>query len=101
MIAISPQIGEFLIKVTHLPDINVALKKVLKEYIELKISDLKEKVKVFETKWGMSFKEFQEACKNKTIKTDVYSYNVEKDFWEWEGIETLLSYYQEIESGWI
>ena len=101
MISISPQIGEFLIKVTHLPDINVALKKVLKEYIELKISDLKEKVKVFETKWGMSFKEFQEACKNKTIKTDVYSYNVEKDFWEWEGIETLLSYYQESESGWI
>ena len=36
----SPLIGEFLIKATHLPDIDAALKKVLTEYIELKTADL-------------------------------------------------------------
>ncbi|OHE56488.1 MAG: hypothetical protein A2Z47_04190 [Thermodesulfovibrio sp. RBG_19FT_COMBO_42_12] len=31
MSVMSPQIGEFLIKATHLPDIDAALKKVLTE----------------------------------------------------------------------
>src|SRR4030067_1082135 len=35
MITVSPQIGEFLIKVTQLPDIEAALKRVLTEYLDI------------------------------------------------------------------
>ncbi|MBI5749899.1 MAG: hypothetical protein HZA00_12330 [Nitrospinae bacterium] len=101
MITVSPQIGEFLIKVTQLPDIEAALKRVLTEYLDLKISDLKAKIKGYESKWKMTFKEFEGACKNKTLKTDVYSYEVEKDFWEWEGLESVLKYYEDAKSKWI
>lgn len=101
MITVSPQIGEFLIRVTHIPDIDAALKKVLSEYIELKIIDISEKKKVYELKWNMSFREFKEACKDKTVKADVFSYEVEKEFWEWESLDTLLHYYEDIKSRWI
>lgn len=101
MITISPQIGEFLISVTHISDIDAALKKVLTEYIELKIADMVEKKKKYESKWNMTFKEFKEACKNNTLKADAFSCEVEKDFWEWEGLESLFNYYENIRSRWI
>lgn len=101
MITVSPQIGEFLINVTQLPDIEAALKKVLTEFLDLKISNLEGKVKEYESKWKMTFKEFENACKNKKLEADIYSYDVEKDFWEWEGIENLLKYYEDTKSRWI
>lgn len=101
MITVSPQIGEFLIKVTHLSDMDAALKKVLTEYIDLKIADIEEKIKKYETKRKMNFKEFEESCRSNTLKADAFSYEVEKDFWEWEGLENLFKYYEDIKSRWI
>lgn len=101
MITVSPQIGEFLIKVTHLPDIDAALKKVLTEYIDLKVADIGGKIKRYESKWKMTFKEFEEACKNNKLKADTFSYEVEKDFWEWEQLDSLFKYYEDIKSRWI
>ena len=101
MITVSPQIGDFLMRVTHLPDIDAALKKVLTEYIYLKIADMEEKKKHYESKWNTTFGEFKEACKNNKLKEDAFSYEVEKDFWEWEGIESLLNYYEDIKSRWM
>ena len=97
----SPQIGEFLIKATHLPDIDAALKKVLTEYIELKTADIGGKINKYESKWKMTFKEFEDACKNNKLKVDAYSYEVEKDFWEWEQLDSLFKYYEDIKSKWI
>lgn len=88
-------------KITHLPDIDAALKKVLTEYLDLKIADLRAKIKAYESKWKMTFAEFESACKNKALSADTYSYEVEKDFWEWEGMESLLKYHEEIRSRWI
>jgi len=68
MITVSPQIGEFLVKVTKLPDIDAALKKVLTEYLDLKIFDLQKNIKRYESKWKMSFVKFKDACKNNTLK---------------------------------
>ena len=101
MITVSPQIGEFLMKVTHLPDMDAALKKVLTEYLDLKIADLRAKIKAYESKWKMTFADFESAFKNRALPADIYSYEVEKDFWEWEGMDSLLKYYEEIHSRWI
>ena len=101
MSVMSPQIGEFLIKAMHLPDIDAALKKVLTEYIELKTADIGGKIGKYESKWRMTFEEFQDACRNNKLKVDVYSYEVEKDFWGWEQLESLFQYYRDIKSKWI
>lgn len=82
MISVSPQIGEFLIKATHLPDIGG-------------------KINMYESKWTMTFEEFQDACRNNKLEVDAYSYEVEKDFWEWEQLESLFKYYEDIKSKWI
>ena len=94
MIAVSPRLGELLIKVAQTPDLEAALWKVVNEYIELKINSLKEQVKRFEQKWGMSFEEFSRRCKDGSLDVDPYSWEVERDFWEWERAETLLRHYE-------
>lgn len=35
------------------------------------------------------------------MSEDIYSYEVEKDFWDWERAETLRKYYKELKEKWI
>jgi len=42
----------------------------------------------------MSFEEFSRRCKEGTLGVDPYSWEVERDFWEWERAETLLKHYE-------
>lgn len=95
MVALSPRIAVFLNRVTATPDLETALLKVLSEYVELKLAKLDEQIKVFESKWGMTFAEFSERFENDQLEQDSYSYAVEKDFWEWEKAETLKKHYLE------
>ena len=37
MLTLSPKIGEFLIRTTETPDIEMALRKILFEYLDLKL----------------------------------------------------------------
>ncbi|MBW1796553.1 MAG: hypothetical protein JRJ38_19420 [Deltaproteobacteria bacterium] len=84
-----------------MPDIEMALRKILFEYLDLKLKELQGQAKEFEEKWSMSFEEFSAKCKEKEIGEDVYSYEVEKDFWDWEKIETLRKHYGEVKSQWM
>lgn len=47
-----------------------------------------EKIRKFEKKYGMEFKDFKTALRKNEINNK-YSYDVERDFWEWEGLITL------------
>ena len=96
MITLSPRLGEALMKLAQTPDLEAALWKVLSEYAELKIKSLKEEIERFERKWKMSFDEFSKRCEEGTIEADVYSWEVESDFWEWEKAVTLLSHYEKV-----
>jgi len=101
MLTLSPKIVEFLIRAAEMPDIEMALRKILFEYLDLKLKELQGQAKEFEEKWSMSFEEFSAKCKEKEIGEDVYSYEVEKDFWDWEKIETLRKHYGEVKSQWM
>jgi hypothetical protein len=94
MVALSPRLGEFLTKATQTPDLETALWKVLLEYVELKSKALKEQIVQFESKWGMSFEEFSQRCREGTLQADPYSWEVEQDFWAWEKAVTLLRHYE-------
>lgn len=101
MLNLSAKVGELLIKATQAPDIDIALRKILSEYLDLKLKELQGQLKELKDKWGMSFEEFKAQCQRKEIGKDIYSYEVEKDFWEWERIETLKKHYEELKAQWI
>ncbi|GMT46720.1 MAG: hypothetical protein IEMM0007_0286 [bacterium] len=101
MPVMSPKLGEVLVKTTHSKDINDALNKIFSEYLELKLKALQEVIHSFQKKWGMSFEEFKLHFKEGTLKEDTYSFNTEKEYWQWEEVETLKKHYEEIRGQWI
>jgi hypothetical protein len=101
MPAISPRLGEFLIKITKAKDIDNAFQKVFTEYLKLKLKDLQETIERFQSKWEMSFEEFKEELKKGILKKDAYSFDVEQDFWQWEEVETLKKHYESLKEEWI
>ena len=100
MIAVSPRIANLLSQVGPTPDLEAALWKVLAEYVELKSAQLSQQIAEFESKWGMSFTDFSVRIKKGQLNRDAYSYDVEKDFWEWEKAETLLKHYADLIAQW-
>ncbi len=101
MPVMSPKLGEVLVKATHSKDIDDALNKIFSEYLELKLKTLREAIEEFQKKWGMSFEEFKRHFKEGTLREDTYSFNTEKDYWQWEEAETLKKHYEEIKGQWI
>lgn len=99
-VAVSPRVGSLLMEVAETPDLEVALWKILTEYMALKMRVLREQIRSFESKWGMSFEEFSGSIGSDKIDRDRFSYEVESDFWEWEKAVTLLRYYEEIRQRW-
>jgi len=94
MLTLSPQVGELLLKATHSQDLDEALHKILRDYLDLKLGSLSAEISRLEAKWGCTFAEFTEKTKNE------YSYEVEKAFWEWEQLETLRTHYQALRERW-
>ena len=101
MVTVSPRIGALLTRVAETPDIETALWKVLSDYIDLKSAKLRQQVAEFESKWGMTFAEFSGKIKEGQLGQDAYSFEVEKDFWEWEKTDTLLKHYVALKSQYI
>ena len=67
---------------------------MLREYLILKLASLNDEISMLEKKWGCSFPEFRE----KTKEDD--RYEVEKDSWEWERLETLKAHDQVLRERW-
>jgi hypothetical protein len=101
MIAISPKLGEFLIKTTKAKDIDNAFQKVFTEYLELKLKDLQRITERFQDKWGIDFPEFKKRMRNNSLGKEAYSYDVEQDFWQWEEAETLKKHYETLKKEWM
>ena len=100
MPAISPKLGDFLIKTTKSKDIDDAFRRVFSEYLELKLERFVKTIESFKKKWGMSFDDFQKHIKEGTLNKDTYSFDVEQDFWRWEEAETLKKHYETLREQW-
>ncbi len=96
-VSLSSPIYEILQQTAGDSNINDALSKILKDFFQLKTHALREKISAYEKKYGMSFADFEEACKIGKIENP-YSYEIEKDGWEWETdiveMEDLMEYEQ-------
>lgn len=96
MIAVSPKLGEFLIKITQTSDFETAFWRIFNEYMTMKVAALRETISSYEHKWGMTFNEFAQKCRDETLKESAYSWEVEQDYWEWERAVTLLRHYESL-----
>ena len=101
VVSMPPRLGGLLTELAEVPDIGLALRKVLSEYLEFKSKALEERIAAFETKWNMSFDEFSRKCAQGTLAGDAYSYEVENDFWEWEQAVTLQGHYESLRLQWM
>ena len=100
-VSMPPQLGALLTDLTDIPDTELALQKVIAEYLELKCQVLEKRITAFEKKWNMSFEQFSQKCAKGTLAKDVYSYEAEKDFWEWEQAVTLQHHYESLRPQWM
>ncbi len=78
---------------------DIALSLAIKDLVRLRLSEAQARIAEFEKKYNMTFSEFEEACENGKIQ-DPYSYEVEKDDWEWEAAVTDMESLEEI-SRWL
>ena len=101
MSVMSPKLSEVLVKTTRAKDIDDALNKIFSEYLELKLKKLQQTIEEFEKKWDMSFEKFKKRTKENTLKSDIYSFDTEKDYWQWEEVVTLRKHYEKIQGQWI
>lgn len=84
---ISKPLAKILTTLTHEPRLDVAVMLAVKDWLRLRLQAIELQKHAFEEKYGMDFFSFREAWHAGEIP-DRYSYEVEKDYWEWEGLLT-------------
>lgn len=98
---VPPKVSKTVLEITEGSRPEEALGTILKEYLEGKIEEKKEKIRKLEEKWGMDFEEFEKKSKQNNLPKgkDPYSQEVEEDYRKWEGAVTLLKKYEKIREG--
>jgi hypothetical protein len=74
---------------------DLALSLALKDLVRLRTESTEARIAVYEKKYSMNFRDFEEAWKEGKIE-DAYSYPVEQDYLEWEAATTDLEALQDI-----
>jgi hypothetical protein len=92
---VSKPLYKILTELTGEQRFDVALQMATKDLVRLKLQEAEQQIKSFEKRYGMAFEKFQQAWETDQI-TDKYSYDVEKDYWEWETAHTDLPRLREI-----
>ncbi|MHA1168666.1 MAG: hypothetical protein ACTSP4_09090 [Candidatus Hodarchaeales archaeon] len=99
-IILPPRIAANLAKVVRETRPDIALEKLIKDYLDVKLEILAIKVDNYRSKYSMSFEDFSRACSEGTLAADPYSHEVEEDFRDWESLKSLIAYYSELNREW-
>jgi hypothetical protein len=89
---VSKPLSQVLVRLTNQDQIDLAISALAKDFIRLRLKEVAEIKQSFELKYFMSFEEFKRQWQAGLIP-NAYSYEVEKDYWEWESAvtnETIL-----------
>jgi asparagine synthetase A len=84
---ISKSIYKILTDLTGEARFEVALPLAAKELVRLKLKEVEEQIKHFEQRYHIDFNLFKQAWDEDRI-ADKHSYEVERDYWEWEAAIT-------------
>lgn len=92
---IAANISKVLLEITGEPRLEMAILELLNDAVEHRIEKIEAEIKRFEEKYHMAFVEFKDRFYSDNIP-DSYSYNVETDYLEWEGLITRLTKYKSL-----
>ena len=84
---ISKPIYRILADLTQESRLEVALPIAVKDLVRLKLKETEERKAAFEQRYGMDFEAFKQAWGEGRI-ADKHSYEIERDYWEWEATVT-------------
>lgn len=89
-ISLSDKVLKFISELEIEGDINRKLEHLIEKELIRRLARYQLTNRLLKEKYGMSFDEFK---KNRIVKKQNYSFEVESDFWNWEmaldGIETI------------
>jgi outer membrane lipopolysaccharide assembly protein LptE/RlpB len=84
---ISKPLYRVLRKMTHENRVDVALTIAVKDWIRLRLREVESERVGFEAKYDMTFEQFRVKFAGEGIP-DQYSYEVERDYFDWEAAVT-------------
>jgi hypothetical protein len=84
---ISKPLQKILTDLTGEVRFDVALQIAVKDLVRLKLREAEEQRERFQERYQMTFSAFKQAWDEGRI-ADKYSYEVERDYWEWEAAVT-------------
>jgi hypothetical protein len=93
--SIATSITKILMDITGEPKLEPAIMEILKDAVEHRIEKIEGEIRIYEKKYSMSFEEFREKFEKDEIESS-YSYEIEMDYFEWEGLVTRLRKYTDI-----
>ncbi len=93
---VSKPIFRVLTNLTQENRLEVALPLAIKDLVRLKQKESRKQLAIFEQRYGMDFSAFKQAWDTDQI-TDKYSYEVERDYWEWEAAMSDAARLQEMQ----
>ena len=96
---VTKSLEKILIDLTGEPRAEVALHVALKDVVVHRLEIVECDIKKMETKYHVTFPEFKRKWEEGQIEKK-YSYDVEKDYWEWEGLVSRKNRIEEI-SKWL
>ena len=96
---VTKSLEKILIDLTGEPRADVALHVALKDVIAHRLEIIESESKRLESKYHLTFPDFKLKWEKGEIEQK-YSYDVEKDYWEWEGLVSRRDKIEEI-SKWL
>lgn len=90
---VATNISKTLLEITGEPRLEIAILDILRDAIEHRIERIERELKKFEEKYHTAFNEFKEKFDREEI-SEPYSYDIEMDYLEWEGVVSRLSRYK-------
>jgi hypothetical protein len=84
---VSKSIHKILVDLTGETRFDVALRLATKDLVRLKLRETQEQRERFEQRYQMEFEAFKQAWNDGQIPNK-HSYEVERDYWEWEAAVT-------------
>jgi len=87
-----------IFQITEKKDMEQALNALLDEYYSLKIFYIRQEILRYEYKWNMTYGEFE---KKSVEIPNGFTFELEKEYYDWGEKIALLEYYQKSKSEWI
>lgn len=85
--SVSNDTAKLLKDVTGETRLDSAVRSTIEDALKHRLEKINDEIQELEEKHDKTFKEFEQAWENDKIENK-HSYNIEKDYWTWEGLIT-------------